>query len=174
MPFNIIVGAHSTNFAIGAAGKIPWKCSADMKFFKDLTTITTDPNKVNAVIMGRTTYMSLIPGLPNRVNIILTKMPFLYESQNNQVLFCNNFNESIHMLEKIPNIENIFVIGGEMVYKQAVNHPKCSKIYLNLIHVMCDLSKSDTFFPPVDPSIFGLVNTTVIDQSVTSFIYVRK
>ena len=171
MPFDIVVGAHSTNWAIGAEGKIPWKCRADMKFFKDLTTTTIDPNKVNAVVMGRTTFESLAFILPNRVNVVLTKMPFLYD--NNQVLFSNNFNEAIYMLEKMPNIENIFVIGGEMVYKQAIIHPKCSKVYLNLVHVLCDLSKSDTFFPAIDPSIYGLVDEKWYDPSVTNYVYAR-
>ena len=176
MPFDIIAAAHFTNMAIGAEGKIPWKCSADMKFFRELTTTTADPQKVNAVVMGRTTYSTLLPGLKNRVNIILTKTPSLYarvEDLNRQVLFYDDFDDAINMLEKMPTIENIFVIGGEMVYKQAINHPKSRKIYLNKIHVPCDLSKSDTFFPAVDPSIYRLIEKKEIDTNVTSYVFFK-
>ena len=72
MPFNIVLGVHSSNRAIGANGKIPWKCKADMKFFKELTTRTSIPGKINAVIMGRNTYESIGKPLPNRLNAVLT------------------------------------------------------------------------------------------------------
>jgi dihydrofolate reductase len=73
----------------------------------------------------------------------------------------------------MPTIENIFVIGGEMVYKQAINHTKCRKIYLNKISVPCDLGKSDTFFPKVVPSIYRLIEKKEIDPSVTSYVFVK-
>jgi dihydrofolate reductase len=76
------------------------------------------------------------------------------------------------MLE--PNVENVFVIGGEMVYKQAINHPKCRRIYLNLVQVACDLSYADAFFPAIDPGLFDLISTEVVDASVTSCIYERR
>ena len=158
MPFSIIVGMHVTNRAIGFAGKIPWKCRADMKFFKEITTATRDGNKVNAVIMGRKTFESLHSPLPNRVNVVLSKGS-------------SNLDETIAVLESNPTIETIFVIGGEMVYKEAINHPKCDKIYLNTVH--CDLLGGDAFFPEIDPNMYELVQTTVIDATVTSYIYTR-
>jgi dihydrofolate reductase len=170
MQFDIVVGVHASNWAIGAKGKIPWKCRTDMQFFKELTTSTKDPNKVNAVIMGRATYESLGKPLANRVNVVLSKMPFL--CSDNQVRFSSSFNEALTMLE--PNVENVFVIGGEMVYKQAINHPKCRRIYLNLVQVACDLSYADAFFPAIDPGLFDLISTEVVDASVTSCIYERR
>ena len=178
MPFSIIAGAHSTNMAIGSAGKIPWKCRADMNFFKEMTSKTKDPTKVNAIVMGRTTYMSMWPGLPNRLNIVLTKKPYLYESKNEKVvqhvMFCNDFTDTITMLENMPTVETIFVIGGEMVYQQAIKHAKCSKIYLNKVHVVCDLTNSDTFFPAVDTNIYDLIEERHDDPTVSNYVYVRK
>jgi len=170
MQFDIVVGVHASNWAIGAKGKIPWKCRTDMQFFKELTTSTKDPNKVNAVIMGRATYESLGKPLANRVNVVLSKMPFL--CSDNQVRFSSSFNEALTILE--PNVETVFVIGGEMVYKQAINHPKCHRIYLNLVQVACDLSDADAFFPAIDPGLFDLISTEVVDASVTSCIYERR
>ena len=170
MQFDIVVGVHASNWAIGAKGKIPWKCRTDMQFFKELTTSTRDPNKVNAVIMGRTTYESLGKPLANRVNVVLSKMPFL--CSDNQVCFSSDFNKAVNMLD--PNVETIFVIGGEMVYKQAITHPKCRRIYLNLVRVACDLSDADAFFPAIDLELFDLISTEVVDASVMSCIYERR
>ena len=160
MPFDIIAGIHVTNRAIGFAGKIPWKCRTDMKFFKEITTTTRDSTKVNAVIMGRKTFESLHSPLPNRVNVVLSKSS-------------NNLDETITKLESDPTIETIFVIGGEMVYKEAINHPKCDKIYLNTVHVVFDLLGADAFFPEIDPNMYKLVQTTVMDATVTSYLYKR-
>lgn len=166
MPFSIIVGAHSTNRAIGAAGKIPWKCRTDMKFFKEMTSVVKDPTKMNAVIMGRKTFESLPAPLPNRLNVIISRNNLLQG-------VLPDFDQAIDQLEQDPLIETIFVIGGEMVYRQALNHPKCEKIYLNEVHVVCDLSESDAFFPEIDLTQYKLVETTILDATVSSYVYKR-
>ena len=169
MPFSIIVGVHATNWAIGSSGKIPWKCRADMKFFKETTCDVNDSTKMNAVIMGRKTFESLQKPLPNRVNKVLTNKPDNFCKD----IFSNDFDKVIDELELNPSIETIFVIGGENVYKQALQHPKCEKIYLNIVHVECNLSGADAFFPNPDPTKYGLVETTIIDPTVTSCVYKR-
>ncbi len=169
--FNIIVGAHQTNMAIGSNNKIPWKCRTDMKFFKETTTKTKDPTKINAIIMGRKTFESLPSPLINRINVVLTSE---LKENNENIYFFNNFDEALDNLEKNQNIETIFVIGGEMVYKQAITHSKCNKIYLNLVNVTCDLSESDAFFPEIDLNIYELNKSDVLDNDVTSLIYIKK
>lgn len=169
--FNIIVGAHQTNMAIGSKNKIPWKCRTDMKFFKETTTKTKDPTKINAIIMGRKTFESLPSPLSNRINVVLTSK---LKENNENIFFFNNFDEALDNLEKNQNIETIFVIGGEMVYKQAITHSKCNKIYLNLVNVTCDLSESDAFFPEIDLNIYELNKSDVLDNDVTSLIYIKK
>ena len=169
---DIIVGAHSSNRAIGAKGKIPWKCRADMQFFKEITTFTQDPSKVNAVIMGRATYQSLGKPLANRVNVVLSRNSSIYPVE--EIFYSCSFNDAVELLGRMTNVENIFVIGGESVYKQALIHPKCRRIYLNLVHVACDLSEADTFFPEVDTGLYELVETKTIDPSVTSYVFQRK
>jgi dihydrofolate reductase len=171
MPFSIIVGVHATNCAIGSSGKIPWKCRADMKFFKETTSNVIDSTKMNAVIMGRKTFESLQKPLPNRLNVVLTNNPNNLCKDIFSIVFSNDFCKIINELELNPKIETIFVIGGENVYKQALQHPKCEKIYLNLVHVECDLSGADAFFPNPDPTKYGLAETTIIDPTVTSYVY---
>ena len=84
-----------------------------------------------------------------------------------------DFDKIVDELELNPKIETIFVIGGENVYKQALQHPKCEKIYLNLVQAECDLSGADAFFPDIDLTQYGLVETTIIDPTVTSCVYKR-
>lgn len=170
MQFDIVVGVHASNWAIGAKGKIPWKCRTDMQFFKELTTSTRDPNKVNAVIMGRATYESLGKPLANRVNVVLSKMPFL--CSDSQVRFSSSFNEALTILQ--PNVETVFVIGGEMVYKQAITHPKCRRIYVNLVQVACDLSDADAFFPAIDLGMYELLDSKILNSTVTSCVFERR
>jgi len=178
MPFSIIVGAHSSNRAIGALNKIPWKCKADMKFFKETTSFVKNPTKMNAVIMGRKTFESLPAPLPNRLNVVLKgtigslSIPPLNKTSDS-VIFTNDFDAVLNNLEDDPTIETIFVIGGEMVYRDALNHPKCETIYLNLVHVVCDLSKSDAFFPDIDPNRYELVESVEIDPTVTTYRFVK-
>jgi dihydrofolate reductase len=104
--------------------------------------------------------------------VVLSKAPFLSKTTNS-VIFSNDFDEAIDTLEQDPNIETIFVIGGEMIYKIALDHPKCEKIYLNMVHVVCDLSKADAFFPEIDSAIYELVESVVIDPTVKSSLYRR-
>ena len=134
MPFTIIAGAHTTNRAIGAMGKIPWKCRADMNFFKETTSLTKDPTKMNAVIMGRKTYDSLPNGpLDSRINIVITSKPENYKNTaRSSTIFCD-LDECDEILCKLQANTNkrIFVIGGAQIY----NHffKRCKTIYVTLV-----------------------------------------
>lgn len=55
-----------------------WTPAGDMAYFKKLTSQTSSPKLRNAVIMGRTTYMSIpekFRPLKGRLNIVLTSRP---------------------------------------------------------------------------------------------------
>ena len=62
------VVAVSKNGVIGKDGRLPWHFSADLKFFKNLTTGHT-------VVMGRKTFDSIGKALPNRKNIVISRRP---------------------------------------------------------------------------------------------------
>ena len=168
MPFTIIVGVQSRTNAIGFAGKIPWKCREDMKFFRETTTKTENPDKINAVVMGRKTFESLPAPLPNRLNVVLTRNPVIH---HDNVIFSNNFEEIIAKLESTPSIETIFVIGGEMIYREAINHPKCEKIYLNKIDV--EVAEADSFFPEIDEEKYVSIKSTIVGPNVMGFLFQR-
>lgn len=127
---SIVVAIDSDN-GIGYENRLPWPSHLeDIKRFQEITTITEDPNKINAVIMGRKTWDSIpekFRPLKNRHNVIIT-------SKKLKNLDCyDNLDYSIKVLEKMKNIENIFIIGGQQVYSEALRHPKVEKIYLTVI-----------------------------------------
>jgi dihydrofolate reductase len=176
MVFDIIAAAHYTNNAIGKEGKLLWNNSTDMRYFREITTKTTDPKKINAVIMGRKTYDSIGFGLKKRVNLILTHNPKAFKSiekEDANLLFHDNFEEALQMLYNQPTIETIFVIGGESIYKMALDHPNCRRIYLNMMSVDCDVSDADAFFPPIDATKYKIIQSNPIHPDVINTIYYR-
>ena len=61
-----MIAAVGRNFEIGRGNELPWKCSADLRLFRELTHGFT-------VIMGRKTAQSLGKPLPGRRNVMLTR-----------------------------------------------------------------------------------------------------
>jgi dihydrofolate reductase len=171
MVFDIIAAAHITNNAIGKNGGLPWKNNTDMKYFREVTSYTTDPNKMNAVIMGRKTYESIGSSLKKRMNVVLSQTS---TDASMNLCFHKSFDDALQMLYSKPNIENIFVIGGESVYKAALEHPQCRHIYLNLISDNCDVKDADAFFPAIDASRYKKIENKMIGQDVLNTVYVNK
>ena len=125
-----IVAAISDNNAIGKNLGLLWH----MKRFKDLTT-------GHAVIMGRKTFESLPKGgLPNRKNVVLTTMP---EAGFINCFACESMHDALDICEKE---ENIFIIGGSLVYRQGLGI--ADKMYLTRIHG--EFPDADAFFPVVN------------------------
>lgn len=134
------------NMGIGYKGKLLAHIPEDMKRFKELTTN-------NTVIMGRKTWDSLgKKPLPNRFNIVVTRDSNLgKENTNPMVLFCdlNYVRDYIYHNRKT---RNIYVIGGEEIYKELLNC--CDTIMLTQIDKI--FKKVDTYFPEIDKKIWNL------------------
>ncbi len=106
--------AVAKNGVIGNSGELPWYLPADLRRFKELTT-------GHAVIMGRTTYDSIVArlghGLPNRHNIVLTRST---ELQNkNGELDSTDIVSTIKDALTIATGEAPFIIGGAQIYELA-------------------------------------------------------
>lgn len=143
MEFSLVV-ATDQNRGIGINGTMPWQLKADMKYFRELTSHTQNPKKVNAVIMGRTTWLSIpekFRPLPKRLNIVLSTNSSL--SLPDGVYVASSLEMALKIAEE-ANVENCFVIGGGKVYQEAVKSSKCKNIFLTEIH---NTYNCDTFFP---------------------------
>ena len=105
---NLIVAVDS-NWAIGKENKLLVSIPQDMKFFRETT-------KGKVVAMGRKTLESFPGGQPlkNRVNVVLTT------DKNYKVkdtVIVHTIEEMVDELKKYDS-EDIFVIGGESIYRQ--------------------------------------------------------
>ncbi|MDD2907293.1 MAG: dihydrofolate reductase [Candidatus Gracilibacteria bacterium] len=136
--FSMILAVDDKN-GIGKSGDLAWKLPADLKYFKKITSETTDLGKMNAVVMGLNTWKS-IPSkfrpLEDRINCILSK-DLKYDNMgseiDNFVLYFNSFEHCLSELESKENIENIFVIGGAMLYNYALKSDLLEKIYITRV-----------------------------------------
>lgn len=132
---NLIV-AVDKNWGIGCGNRLLVSIPSDMKFFREATT-----GKV--VVMGRKTLESFPGGQPlkNRTNIVLTS------DKNYKVkgaVIVTSVEELLEELKKY-NDDEIFVIGGESVYRQLL--PYCNTAHVTKIDHVYD---ADTFFPNLD------------------------
>jgi dihydrofolate reductase len=106
-----IIGAFGRKGVYGTTdGKIPWKSSRDMEWFKDHTTGGT-------IIMGRKTWESLPPKfrpLPNRESIVLTSDANYALPEG--VLKASSLEVAIALATR----SEVFLIGGESVWIQGL------------------------------------------------------
>ena len=129
--FNIIVTETSKDNIIGVNNGIPWDYTEDMKYFRK---ITSQGNK-NIIIMGYNTWISIGRVLPKRINIVMNReSKSEFEKVEENLYYSNNFNGLIQKINKDYKDYNTFVIGGEKIYREALNHYGCNKIYLTRIN----------------------------------------
>ena len=138
--FTIIVAVDKKN-GIGKNGQLVWNLSADLKHFAQ-TTKSCSEGKMNGIIMGRNTWLSLpIKPLPKRLNIVLSDVPI--NDLPEDVLLANSFDQALDLAK---TCEKTFVIGGANVYTQAINHKDCE--YLEITELDQEFA-CDTFFPTI-------------------------
>lgn len=161
--------ACSLNNGIGKNGDLPWRIAKEMKQFAKITTTTLNPAAQNAIIMGRKTWQS-IPlkrrPLANRINIVLSKTMKLNqlnaEEPKPHFIF-SDLLEAIDFANKQEQIESIFVIGGEQVYKSSLELRLCDRIYLT--RILSDFN-CDAYFPKLDEQEFSLIQTDEVPIGV--------
>lgn len=149
MEFSIIaafVEDSKGNLGIGYKNKLPWKIPEEMAYFKKITTQEHAYGN-NCVIMGRKTWESLplkYRPLPNRTNIIVSTTMV---SSDPNIFVAPNLDHAL----QLASSTNIFVIGGEKLFAEAIMHPMCKTLYLTEIELnsRSDVPECDVFFPPI-------------------------
>jgi dihydrofolate reductase len=158
-----IIVAVSEDLGIGKNNELLWHLPEDLRRFKKLTY-------GNTVIMGKKTWESLPKRpLPGRKNIVLTDIP-------REIIDCSVTAYSIEdALSKCEKGEEIFVIGGESVYRQFINF--ADRLYITHVHKK---TAADVYFPEIDQKIWKVIEKEVFNPEdkegipYTYIIYERK
>jgi dihydrofolate reductase len=146
---NLIV-AMSKNRVIGINNSLPWHLPEDLKRFSKLTS-------GHAVLMGRKTFDSLpekFRPLPNRLNLVLSRNVDLILPDG--VVKINHIEDlftNIEKWEKIFISDQLWVIGGEEIYRQTCKYAK--NIFVTLVE---EIYEGDAYFPEIEAD-FKLVKT---------------
>ena len=132
---NLIV-AVDNNWAIGNKNKLLVSIPNDMKHFREETT-----GKV--VVLGRKTLETFPQGQPlkNRTNIVLSRNE---KHEVKGAITVHSLEELLEELKKYDD-EDIYVVGGDSVYKQLL--PYCNVAHVTKIDHEFE---ADTYFPDLD------------------------
>ena len=138
-----LIVAAAENGVIGVENRLPWRLSADLARFKQLTM-------GHHLIMGRKTYESIGRPLPGRITVVLTRTAGI-DVPNVQV--ARSLDEAFAQAEARGDDEP-FVCGGAEVYAQAL--PECDRCYLTVVERQYT---GDAIFPGVDAERWSLVES---------------
>lgn len=116
---------------IGKDNDLLWKIPDDLKRFKEITL-------GHPIILGRKNFESIGRALPRRMNIIVTR-DTNYHAEN--CVIVHSVEEALEKA-KLLDSEEVFIIGGGEIYKQAL--PYTDRLYLTVIHAE---KPADVFFP---------------------------
>lgn len=153
-----LISAYSLNRVIGKDNSIPWYYPSDLKHFKKATAGKT-------VIMGRKTFESkgMPKPLPNRRNIVVTQNKDYQTPYSVEIV--NSLQEA---LDLSASDEEVFVIGGANLYKEALD--KVDKIYITIIGKEFS---GDTYFPEFDWNNFDITKETHIVEEETKLTFIE-
>ena len=136
--FSIIV-AVGKNREIGKGNKLLWHIPEDLKNFKEITTGKT-------VIMGRKNFESIGRPLPNRKNIVLSKNGDKESFEQKGIKLYQNLENLIADYKNYE--EEIFIIGGEQIYREFMQKGLVRRLYISYIEFSD--SEADAYFPKID------------------------
>ncbi|WP_299060182.1 dihydrofolate reductase [uncultured Polaribacter sp.] len=137
-----IIAAIAKNNALGKDNDLIWHLPADLKRFKNVTT-------GHPILMGRNTFESIGKPLPNRTTIIITRNKEYFKDG---CLIANSLEEAIKLAE---NNEDIFIIGGAQIYKEAIEKDLVEQLDITQVHKEFE---ADVFFPEIDLNIWKETN----------------
>ena len=155
-----IIVAISDNNAIGKDNDLLWHISADMKFFRRQTL-------GSPVIMGRKTFESIGRALPGRVNIVISRG---FDTGEDVEVVSSL--EDAFATAASTNLEKCFVMGGGQIYSQAMQF--ADRLIVTHVHTVID--EADTFFPPIDPSVWTVAQRSELftdEESGYTFEFVE-
>ena len=130
MSFSLIA-ALDNDSVIGKNGQMPWHLPDDLKHFKTLTL-------GKYVLMGYKTALAIGKTLPDRHNLVLTRM---HEAPYPGQVTIRSLPEA----QRISEGRGLMVIGGAEIYRQTL--PFAMRMYLTWVDTQTE--GGDTHFPHV-------------------------
>ena len=147
--FNAIAALCNNNNGIGINKKFPWSIKEDYLYYLRVIQTTVNNEKLNVVIYGRKTWESLEKEeMPDSkcIKFVLSKTKTKEEinpANDDKIILCNCWNQIFDLIkEKYQNIiETIYVLGGEIVYEDAIKFKNFNKFYITRIfkYFECDV-----------------------------------
>ncbi len=167
--FSAIV-AMDEKRGIGKNGGMPWHLSGDLKHFQRLTRGEVAAGARNAVIMGRKTWLSIPEAfrpLSGRFNIILTRNTRFFVPEG--VCVASSLADGLRLASENVNGE-VFVIGGQEVFAEALRHPDCARLYVTRIQKTFDC---DVFFPEFEQDFEACETSSVYHEGDCAYCFTR-
>lgn len=176
-PLSLIVATTHRTLGIGKAGALPWpQLKGEMRHFARTTTGPIikagqkKPSVINAVIMGRKTWLGIPPRfrpLKKRINVVVTtqdagsvdlglqdndtgakerRQDGHGEQDHEDVIIASSLDDALERLKDQHgrHLGHVFVIGGTQLYTAALAHPATQWMMMSVIEKEYDC---DTFFP---------------------------
>lgn len=152
-----LIAAADKYWGIGKDNKLLVNIPADMRSFRDKTM-----GKV--IVLGRKTLETFPKGAPlkGRVNIILTRDK---DYQVPDAVIAHSLEEIKALLAKY-NSDDVFVVGGESVYKELL--PECDTAYITRIDAAYE---ADAHMPDLDKDEKWAVSEESEEQTYFDLIY---
>lgn len=129
-----LIAAMDKRRGIGLGNQLPWRLSADLKRFRELTM-------GHHIIVGRKTFESIGKPLPGRQMIIVTRNSSF---RADACLVCHSLDEALALARSRGESE-VFICGGAEIYRQTL--ALADRLYLSFVDAEVE---ADTFFPEID------------------------
>ena len=137
-----LIAAIGKNNELGKNNTLVWNMPDDLKYFRAKTS-------GHPVIMGRKTFESIGRPMPNRRNIIITR-DLNYRKDGIEI--AHSLNEALNLVPQ--KNEEIFIIGGEEIFKQAM--PLADKLYIT--HIDAKDKNANVFLPEIIPVVWNEIS----------------
>lgn len=135
-----IIAAMGQDYAIGKDNDLLWHLPKDMKYFMETT-------QGHHILMGRLNYLSIpekFRPFKNRVNIVISRNE-TFTAEACEVF--KSIEEGIAWAEA-QGEEELFIIGGGMIYKACLEMGVVDEMYLTFVNAK--FPDAHTHFPKFD------------------------
>jgi dihydrofolate reductase len=129
-----IIAAMDRKRGIGVDNRLPWRLSADLKRFRELTM-------GHHIIVGRKTFESIGRPLPGRRMIVVTR-DATYKAEGGDV--AHSIEDAVSLARERGESE-VFICGGAEIYSKTIGI--ADRMYLTFVDAEV---AADTFFPEFD------------------------